>query len=1007
MQVIFQLSGGWIEAHTRALLEHAHPEAPLLALGRQMYDWLDGGERWLEQLLQAAEPPLLVEFQTPANPDALAQAFVQAPWELLATAEGYLAGNVLLRYCPVRRLGSAQETPAPTDLCLGLLFMAATPEGENRLDFEAEESAILDATSQLGLVDLVVEESGNPLRLAERLGDVGPMQVVHLTCHGTSQPAPLLLLEDDTGAPQPTTPVQLLESLQHHLPRLLFVSACESAAPGVLADPLALTLVRAGVPALLGWDGTVYDHEATAFARTLYSTLSQRSTLEEAVGAARRALLSQTGPRPSRDWHRARLWLNRRGGGILVGGRQRRWRRAMDHGHKEFLDKRRQQSPVASREAFVGRRRELQTSLKILRQEQYAGLLLHGLGRLGKSSLAARLAHRRPELAPAVVFGHYDARSIVEAIRDACLGAADILDAARDTLAEHPAALEDVLRQVLQGPCAQAGTGQPILLVLDDVERILEEPRGDRAPWRVQAAYQPVLRAILRAFDLTLGRTDSRLLLTSRYTFTVPDGDRDLAERLYALQVPPMEAASARLQLRRAQDRQATPRVAPAPQDMWQRCLSLAQGNPGLQDLLADLVRAAPQVAKEALDEMEVYLARGDLPRQERVHAFLEDLLLERLLTLAQPGGGRELLRALTVFAVPVPLAVAEQLATVVGGDIQRLRALGLVDRFANLVTPAQPAVAVNALVKPRAGELTTTEQQELTRQSLDTLFACWGGAEGTRPFSADIELTRLALLSPHAPVMVACAADAVAALEQQFAYQQAATWGQQAIAWLDAAGVEAPLGLLRRAGEVCLTVGAVEDTRAFYDRALARLNARQAQGQAVDPFEHGALLLAQARLLAQSGEPAAALPLFEQARAMALQQGSERNAAVTLGDIAHLQTHKGDVDTALALHQEQLEVYERLGEVRARAITLGDIARLRAYKGDVEDALRLQQECLAVNKHLGNLDGQAAALWDIAQIEISRNAWEQAAPRIFEAYQIVDRLGRLDGICVIGVTYG
>lgn len=203
--------------------------------------------------------------------------------------------------------------------------------------------------------------------------------------------------------------------------------------------------------------------------------------------------------------------------------------------------------------------------------------------------------------------------------------------------------------------------------------------------------------------------------------------------------------------------------------------------------------------------------------------------------------------------------------------------------------------------------------------------------------------------------------------LEQQFAYQQAATWGQQAIAWLDTAGVEAPLGLLRRAGEVCLTVGAVEDTRAFYDRALAHLNTRQAQGQAVDPFEHGALLLAQARLLAQSGEPAAALPLFEQVRAMALQQGSERNAAVTLGDIARLQAQQGEVETALRLHQERLEVYERLGDVA----------------------------------------GKAAALWNIAQIEISRNAWEQAVPRIFEAYQIVDSLGRLDGICIIGVTCG
>jgi hypothetical protein len=45
-------------------------------------------------------------------------------------------------------------------------------------------------------------------------------------------------------------------------------------------------------------------------------------------------------------------------------------------------------------------------------------------------------------------------------------------------------------------------------------------------------------------------------------------------------------------------------------------------------------------------------------------------------------------------------------------------------------------------------------------------------------------------------------------------------------------------------------------------------------------------LLLAQARLLVQSGDPAAALPLFEQARETALQRDSVRDAAVTLGDI-------------------------------------------------------------------------------------------------------------------------
>ena len=828
MRMVFRVGEGWLQAVAaeagldaqrpvgaedtarltawamsyRALLGRHGGEARLLALGRQLYAWLDGGERWLERLLDAAEPPMVVEFQAPARPDELARAFLQAPWELLAESHGYLAGDALLRYCPVRRLGQASAQAAVSEHCLGLMFMAAAPRGVDVLDFEAEENAILDATGGLHL-DLVVEESGNPARLAERLTAVGPMQVVHLSCHGRSQPEPVLLLEDDEGAPLQTDAAALFRALQYHLPHLLFVSACESAAPGNLAAPLAMTLVRAGVAAVLGWDGTVYDHEARDFARELYASLSRQGSLEEAVGAARQALLHSTGAQPSRDWHLARLWLGRRGGGVLVGGSRRRLQLSKDHGHKEFLDARRQQSPVASREAFVGRRRQLQTSLQVLRQGQHAGLLIHGMGRLGKSSLAARIAHRRPDLRPAVVFGHYDALSVMAAIRDACPAAGRIIDAARNDLRNAPGMLEDLLRRVLEGPCAQASTGMPILLVIDDLEQIMDEPVDGSGLWRMQATYQPVVRAVLRAF--ALAHTDSRLLLTSRYRFTLPDSHGDLAERLYALPLPPMDAAGARKQALRLQASQPVTAASGAEQQqaLLTRCLELAQGNPGLQDLLAGLVLAAPDTATVALDEMAAYLARGDLPAQPQVHAFLENLTLDHLLTLAQPGGGRELLRAMTLFEVAVPQEVVDQLATAAGGTVPPLLALGLVDRFEDLVTPSQPAVALNALVKPRVGHLTASERTDLTRRVLDTLFACWGGAEGDRPATASCELTRLALRIQHAPVLTACAAAALDALDQQFAYRQAAAWAQQIVTLLDTAAVEVPFGLLRRAGEV------------------------------------------------------------------------------------------------------------------------------------------------------------------------------------------------------------
>ena len=75
--------------------------------------------------------------------------------------------------------------------------------------------------------------------------------------------------------------------------------------------------------------------------------------------------------------------------------------------------------PVATAEMFVGRRLELQQALRGLRPGERAGVLLHGQGRLGKSSLAARIPDRHPGHAIAVVVGDYGALGILDAIADA------------------------------------------------------------------------------------------------------------------------------------------------------------------------------------------------------------------------------------------------------------------------------------------------------------------------------------------------------------------------------------------------------------------------------------------------------------------------------------------------------------------------------------------------------------------------------------------------------------
>ena len=989
-----ELLAGLASRYVQAVQAHSDADVSL-GLGRELYRWLDGDQGQLTAWLERADRPAVFEVAGPRSPSEAAWAVLRAPFELLAAPDGgFLAADALARFCVARRLGPVRDQPKLDGFRLGLAFMASAPRGQQELDFEAEEAAILAAVGETRL-DLTVEDTGDPEQLARRLADLGGLPVVHLSCHGLNNyqarpgesGVPVLAMEDDEGGPRLTTAADLAGLLTTP-PRLLFVSACLTAtgadasghlppgngnkggpggSGGLVAHSLATGLVAAGIPAVIGWDGSVIDQSATLFAERLYKALAGRADLAVAMGDARRVLLDCDDPVLRADWHLARLWLGPAGGGSLVAGTRRRSMVPAAHGTKMFLD-RKQQVPVAAAAMFVGRRPELQHALRALRAGERAGVLLHGQGRLGKSSLAARITDRSPDYATAVVFGDYSPLAVLDAIAAAVRtnpAARDLIESRLPEVRQRPQAIETVLVDLLTGPCAQAGeNGQrPLLLVIDDLEQILvADPAG---PHRVRPEDAPVLAGVLRAFDPA--ETGSRLLVTSRFTFTL-DG---LEARLERVQLRPLsDVAQAKLQ--RRQQALATPERLAERAGLAERAVAVSRGNPGLQDLICLRLVYGEQVgldrAEAAVAGMEAYLRQGDLPTDAEVRAFLENLALDTLLAAAGPANV-ELLRAATVFTVPVPEPVIGALAGQAGGSAARLRGLGVLDPYPDLHDPARMALAASPLAAGRVRPLSTGEQAALATICAGPLFAAWGGEApqpGRHP-ALDLQLTRLGLLADNPSIVAVCGPGAVAALRSGLA-DEASQFAQDAIALLDRHGRMVPLELLRRSAAAALVSGDGQRGEALLDRAVRQAEA--GDEQETGPLDQARVIAERGVRLIIRGEPDQAEQLLRQACQLFTAVGSEQEAASAMGYIADIAYQRGNYDESLQIRREiELPVYERLGDTRAAADTWGGIADIAYQRGEYSEALRIRREIqLPAFERLGDISAAAVAWGKIAE---------------------------------------
>lgn len=618
----------------------------LKGIGSQLFYWLDGNGRWLSRAINnCTEEGLILALD-------VRERLGHLPWETLHDGEQFLIERVNPVVVPVRWVdrpvqdsGDAQQRP------LRILFMASSPENvEPPLDFEQEEAQILTQTRDIPL-DLRVEESGCITELGKLWGRYRePFDVFHLTGHASiKDEQPFFLTETETGELYPADASEIASALRFRIPQLVFLSGCrtgEAAGDGAVSS-LSESLIEQGCKAVLGWGRPITDVVATKAAAYLYSKLAAGYEVSEALVSTYQYLREVK----VEDWHLLRLYIRGQCPKALVEPLGDQVWLPEEPIYEQFLDSQ-GIVRVATSQDFVGRRRILQRSLRALRAADKLGVILYGLGGVGKSTVAARLLERLQGYDKIFIYRQLDEDKLLKQLAEQCLS-----EMGQKIIQSNLPLTQKLTKFLREGLNEQA---QRLIFVLDDFEANLELRTDGDAVLKPETV--TVLISLLKA--ITQSRLPHRIIITSRYDFLLPE----LSQRLHREQLSALSGADLQKKCNRL--------ISFAPgseieRELQLKALATSAGNPRLLEWLDKVLQVQPVGKKEILEQVE-----------KRTQEFRESILAQELLN-RQPINLQRMLAFCLVYQLPVPQSAIKVICPKtfdVNGYISRAVALGLLE---------------------------------------------------------------------------------------------------------------------------------------------------------------------------------------------------------------------------------------------------------------------------------------------------------------------------------------
>lgn len=873
------------------------------------------------------------------------------PWEFLYNGKNFLVTD---RTILISRgiKGRDRRKLDPLNSILRMLVVISNPIGQDMmpLNTEHEQEVILEAIDK-PLKERKISVDFTNDATFENIQNYlleDSYHIFHFIGHGSyHNDRGYLVLESESGDAREVDNRAITDLLVGRNIRLVVLNSCQSgkaSSKEAYAD-LASLLAKENIPAVVAMQYPIIDTSATRFAATFYHALASKSSIDLALTEARISIKNAENSNGI-DFATPILYLS--DPNCLTQGKIDSEAQEVYDTPKMFIN-----MPIMEK-SFVGRQEELRLLQKLFQTDQRRAAIIYGLGGIGKTALASRLAVRMNKQFEGIFGMRFNAATRSEDVLEEINNF--LLLAGINNLNQiiHEQIHIKVKAQILINILIQ----HRYLLIFDNLEDCLDEERRQIANPGLKEFVQHLLENIFK---------NTKIILTTRYNFDPLDG-----KLVGAIEPMPLPSLS-------------------FPQAVWlmnrYRQLEDLSTNRKLQIYRA--IGGHPWI----IDQFASHAAAETVDSLMLDMAFLRDeakafTLLEKTYSKLDQDAKRLLLWS-SIYDEAVPV---EALSWIVGNEKMPRRQIGeplkkLIDW--GLVAEQQTHGKTLYLMHTLAKDLSKHECQ-MERLDRKTV------------------LLRAAQYYENQVAITGNLWDLLYARRYYFQAEQweiASDMAENSVEHLVGLGyIEKAIDLLNQSIK---TTSGTRKAAAKGNLAIIYYHLRELKtalrlyeevkdiSEKEGQKENVAIVLHMMGLIKQDqGDYDEAIRLYQQS--MKIDEHMKMFALYQIGVIYQI---KGNYNEAIKFNQQSLKISNERGNEEGIAKALAQMANINLEKGNNKEAFEFYKQGLNIFKKLGNREGIAQSLHQFGVIYRREGNYEKAFDLCYQSLKMFEELGHKDGI--------